>query len=210
MVVELYTAQGCSSCDKADDLIAKLADRPGVIALTWPVDYWDYLGWKDTFAQPAFAERQRLFDRRLGVRDVYTPQVIVGGLSQAPGADADAVETLIRQARHSHAAAPDIGLLPGGRVAVGSGPRPKGGGEVWLVRFDPRRADVEVKSGENRGRTVVQRNVVRQAVRLGSWLGKPVNLPAPRSAEDGLATAILVQAHDGHILAARLAPPAKP
>ncbi len=205
VVVELYTAQGCSSCDKADELIARLADRPGVLALTWPVDYWDYLGWKDTFAQPSFAERQRLFDRRLGVRDVYTPQVIVGGAHQAPGADADAVETLIRQARHGRPAAPDIGFLPSGRIAVGSGPRPRGGGEVWLIRFEPRRADVEVKSGENRGRTVVQSNIVRQAVRLGSWYGKPVNLAAPQPSEQGLATAILVQARDGRILAVRLA-----
>jgi hypothetical protein len=215
VVIELYTAQGCSSCDKADEMIAGLADRPGVVALTWPVDYWDYLGWKDTFAKPEFARRQRLYDRHFGVRDVYTPQVVVGGGAQVSGADPAAVERLIREARRAPANAPDMKLLASGRVAVGSGPRPKGGGEVWLIRFDPRRQQIEVKEGDNRGQTVVQRNVVRQADRLGRWVGKPVNFAAPAAAEDGLVALILVQSEDGKILAADQAPapsapPAKP
>jgi hypothetical protein len=209
VVVELYTAQGCSACDKADELIAALADRPGIIALTWPVDYWDYLGWKDTFAKPAFAERQRAFDRRFGVRDVYTPQVIVGGVAQASGADRAAVERLIGEARRSRADPPDMRLLASGRVAVGSGPRPSGGGEVWLVRFDPRRQEVEVKAGDNRGQKIVQRNVVRQAARLGRWVGAPVNFAAPAPAEDGLVSVILVEGRDGRIIAASQSPPPK-
>ena len=88
VVVELYTAQGCASCGAADPVFDKLAERPDVIALDFAVDYWDYLGWKDTFAQPEFADRQRAYDKRLGPMDVYTPQVIVAGrfrVARRPG-----------------------------------------------------------------------------------------------------------------------------
>jgi hypothetical protein len=74
VVVELFTAQGCVSCNKANEVMARLATRPEVITLTWPVDYWDYLGWKDTFAEPDFTDRQRTYEHPLGLHDVYTPQ----------------------------------------------------------------------------------------------------------------------------------------
>ena len=89
VVVELFTAQGCSGCPEANALLEGLAGRPGVIALTYAVDYWDYLGWPDTFAQPAFAERQRAYQDRLRLRDVYTPQVIIDGQRQMSGARDD-------------------------------------------------------------------------------------------------------------------------
>src|SRR4029079_15369870 len=79
VVVELFTAQGCASCGDANAYLAKLADRPGVLALTLPVDYWDYLGWADTFAKPEFAERQKAYVSKLSLREPYTPQVVVAG-----------------------------------------------------------------------------------------------------------------------------------
>ena len=123
VVVELFTAQGCSSCGKANAFVGRLADRPGVIALTWPVDYWDYLGWKDTFAKPEFTDRQRAYDKRFGLRDVYTPQVIVDGAAQASGDKTEAVEALIRAARRAPANPPQMKMRADGRVAVGSGRR---------------------------------------------------------------------------------------
>jgi hypothetical protein len=211
VVVELFTAQGCSSCGKANVLVDKLADQPGVVALTWPVDYWDYLGWKDTFARPEFTDRQRAYERRFGVRDVYTPQVVVDGLAQASGAKGDVVERLVRDARHAASDPPDMKFLPGARVAVGSSRVRRPVGEVWLIRFDPREQEVEVKDGDNRGQTVVHRNVVRQAVRLGAWRGRPVIFKLPPADEDGLATLVLLQgAKSGRVLGVLATPVAKP
>jgi hypothetical protein len=197
VVVELFTAQGCSSCAKANAFVARLAEQPGVIALTWSVDYWDYLGWKDTFAQPEFADRQRVYDKRFGLRDVYTPQVIVDGDAQASGGQAASVEALIRAARRAPTSRPAMVMRADGKIAIGTGRRPTGGAEVWLIRFDPRDHDVAVTDGDNRGTTVPQRNVVRQLVRLGAWAGRGVSFKLPPASEDGLTTLILVQTDDG-------------
>ena len=209
VVVELFTAQGCSSCAPANALLNDLADEPGVIALTYGVDYWDYLGWADTFARPEFAERQRDYIHKLGLRDVFTPQLVVSGRAQAAGVRPAVVERLVRDAVNAGAwNPPQIRIGPDGRVGAGSGPRPRGGGEVWLIRFDPRQQSVEVRQGDNRGQTVQQRNVVRQARRLGSWNGRPVLLRAPAAPEEGLRTLVLVQSvRDGRIVAAYMSDP---
>jgi hypothetical protein len=218
VVVELFTAQGCASCKQANRLIARLADRPGVIALTWSVDYWDYLGWKDTFAQPPFTARQKAFARRLGPRDVYTPQIVVGGAAQVSGDDAAAVEALVRDAeRPRRGRPPRVRLTGGGWVSVGAATRlPPGVGprmraDVWLVRYDPRRQEVAVTAGDNRGASVVHRDVVRELSRLGPWSGRAESFKAPPAAEAGLATAVIVQApRGGPIIAAAVSPAAPP
>ncbi len=198
VVVELFTAQGCSSCGKANQVVADLADDKGVLALTYSVDYWDYLGWSDTFAKPAFAARQRAYAQKFSLRDVPTPQVVVGGRQQASGAKAEAVETLVKDAAKAPSNAPDMEFIGGDqRVAVGSGPAPRGGGEVWLVRYDPREQDIAVKRGDNRGQTLVHRNVVRELVRLGPWNGRPKLYRLPESKDDDLRTVIIVQGAKG-------------
>ncbi len=203
IVVELFTAQGCAPCVKVGEAINGLVEAPGLIVLTWPVDYWDYLGWKDTFAQPDFTERQRAYDRRFGLREVFTPQVIVDGQQQGSAAGAGRVQEMIDKARQSRIDPPEILFLAGDKVAVGSGPPPRGGAEVWLIRYDPREQDVEVKEGDNRGLTIVQRNVVRQVVRLGPWRGRPVVFKAPAPSDDALASVAVVQVdHGGPILGA--------
>lgn len=210
VVVELFTAQGCSSCGQANAFVARLAERPDIIALTWSVDYWDYLGWKDTFAQPAFADRQAAYDKHFGLRDVYTPQVVIDGASQTSGDKTAAIEALIRQARRAPLKRLDIRMRQDGRVGVGSGARPRGGAEVWLIRFDPREQDVEVKAGDNRGAAIAHRDVVRQLARLGAWAGRPVNFKLPPASEDGLTTLVLVQgAHGGRVLGLLETPEAK-
>jgi hypothetical protein len=211
VVVELFTAQGCASCRQADRLIAQMADRPGIIVLTWAVDYWDYLGWKDTFAQPEFAARQRDFDRHLGPRDVYTPQVIVDGASQASGDDAASVQAVISKAQlkadHDRRARPRIRYLPRGLVRIGGARAPGPRADVWLVRYDPREQDVAVTAGDNRGATVAQGHVVKQVVRLGSWGGRAVTFRTPPPREDGLTNVVLVQApRGGPVLAATASP----
>jgi hypothetical protein len=203
VVVELYTAQGCASCGEANAHVAKLADRPGVLPLTFSVDYWDYLGWADTFAKPEFAERQKAYVAKLGLREPYTPQVVVDGAAQAAGSKADKVDALVAEAAKAPRNAPDIHFVGDKRVYVGSARAPKGGGEVWLIRYDPREQDVAVKSGDNKGQTIPEKNVVRELIRLGAWRGKPVAFHLPPPSEEGLKTAVLVQAgRGGRVLAA--------
>ncbi|AYV45726.1 DUF1223 domain-containing protein [Caulobacter flavus] len=196
VLVELFTAQGCSSCGKANQAAAELAERDDVLALTYSVDYWDYLGWKDTFAKPAFVERQRAYAKAFMLRDVPTPQVVVAGKVQASGAKAETVEKLIDGAHLPPA--PDMEFVGTNRVAIGSGASPRGGAEVWLVRFDPRKQEIAVKRGDNRGQTIVHRNVVREIVKIGAWTGRPKMYRLPTlTKDDDLATAIIVQGAKG-------------
>jgi hypothetical protein len=202
VVVELYTAQGCASCGAANAFVAKLAERPGVLPLTFPVDYWDYLGWPDTFARPEFAARQRAYVGPMSLREPYTPQVVVDGHTQAAGQQTGRIEALVRDAQKTFRDPPEIRFLTARRVDVGFGKAPRGGADVWLVRYDPRERDVEVKSGDNRGQTIVHRNVVRQVARLGGWRGRPVAYRLPPAPEEGLASVLMVQVpHGGRILA---------
>lgn len=206
VVVELFTSQGCSSCLKADDLMGEVADRPDILALTYAVDYWDYLGWRDTFAKEGYSTRQRAYMKRMSGREVYTPQIVVNGTAETAAIHADKVDQLIRAAgRAKGLPSPQIRQRSDTRISIGSGRYPKGGAEVWLVRYDPSDQSVEIKRGENRGKTMVYHNVVRDLVRLGSWTGqtKSYSLPAPDadSASEGLQGVILVQgAKGGRIL----------
>ena len=207
VVVELYTAQGCAACADANTYAATLADKPGVLLLTFPVDYWDYLGWSDTFAKPEYAERQKAYVAKLALHEPYTPQMIVDGRSQAPGLKPERVDKLVHDALRTHRDPPQVRFVGERRVDVGSGRRPAGGADVWLVRYDPRAQEVAVKSGDNRGRTVVQKNVVKEMKRLGGWTGRPAAFRLPPPSEEGLATAVIVQgAHGGRVLTVVTAP----
>ncbi|WP_374472099.1 DUF1223 domain-containing protein [Phenylobacterium sp.] len=202
VVVELFTAQGCQSCGEANAYVVRLAERPGVLPLTFSVDYWDYLGWEDTFARPEFAERQKAYVARLKLREPYTPQVVVDGRAQVAGRQTQRVEQLVREAARTPVDPPDMQFMSPRRVDVGSGRVPRGGAEVWLVRYDPREQGVAVKSGDNRGETIVHRNVVREIHRLGAWRGRPTAYRLPEAEDPGLATVVIVQgAKGGRILA---------
>lgn len=196
VVVELFTAQGCASCDKANTYVAGLAGQKGVLPLTFSVDYWDYLGWKDTFARPEFTDRQRAYAKRFGVSEIFTPQVVVDGRAQSAAVNPAAIEQLVREARRTWMDPPQM-RWHGDFVAVGGGRRPRGGAGVWLVRYDPREADTVVKDGDNRGHKVAERNVVVQLARLGAWRGRPVLLKLPAAPQDGLKSVVLVQGDNG-------------
>lgn len=206
VLVELFTAQGCRTCRDADAHMARLTERPGVLALTYSVDYWDYLGWTDTFARPEFAERQRAYVTRLKLREPYTPQVVVDGRQETQGQKASEVDRLVRIAATQPRNAPDMRFVGSRRVDVGSGRIGRSGAEVWLIRYDPRSVEVAVRAGDNRGETVVQKNVVRQIQRLGVWRGSPRAFRLPAPSEDGLKTAVVVQgARGGRVLGLALA-----
>ena len=182
-VVELFTSQGCGACRTADPIIRDLAHQPGVIALTLPVTYWDYLGWKDTLALRSFTERQRAYARGRGARQVYTPQVVVDGSGFALGSDRPAVERLMREAtQRGGLSIPVRGDMHGGRITVEVGaapePRPDARGDVWLVPVLRSRA-ITIQNGENGGRTATYVNVVRGMQRLGPWTGQPARFDVP-------------------------------
>jgi hypothetical protein len=202
VVVELYTAQGCGNCGEANAYVAKLAERSGLLALTFSVDYWDYLGWADTFAKPEFAARQKAYEAKLSVREPYTPQVVVDGQAEAPGGKPARVDRLVKDALKASRDPPDVHFV-GSRVYVGSARKAMGGGEVWLVRYDPKTQEVAVKAGDNKGQTIVAKNVVRELQRLGAWKGKPVAFRLPADDDDGLKTVVILQgAKGGRVLAA--------
>ena len=197
-VVELFTSQGCSSCPPADDNVAALSTRPDVLALSFGVTYWDRLGWKDTFAQPAFTERQVAYARALHHDGPFTPQVVVDGRADVVGNVRPEIEQLIRAGRLE---GPSVSLNADA-VEVGVGPAPSAPADVWLVRYDPRTVQVPIRAGENTGRTLPIKNVVKSLTRLGAWHGPATRFALP-PAEPGLATVVLVQTRDlGPILAA--------
>lgn len=204
MVVELFTAQGCASCPQANQMLTEIAARRGVIALTWPVDYWDYLGWADTFARPEFTTRQRAYVSRMKLKEIYTPEVVISGRTEAPAVERDDVDKMIETDAASRQRGPSIGFSSQGRlVSVGAGTALRGGVELWLIRYDPSRREVRVRAGENAGKTVTHVNVVRELVRLGAWNGRARTYSAPAPASAGLTTLVLLQgAKGGPILAA--------
>lgn len=202
VVVELFTSQGCEGCAEANAYAASLAEREDVLALTFSVDYLDYLGWRDTFAKPEFADRQMAYVKRFTVRAAYAPQVVIDGRSQAAATQPDKIEKLLSDAGRAPRNPPDMMFREDGRLLIGSGPAPKGGAEVWMVRYDPHAQEVEVTKGENRGKIIAYRNVVQELVRLGAWSGKPKAYRLPPPGAEGLETAILVQqAGGGRVLA---------
>jgi hypothetical protein len=189
-VVELFQSQGCSSCPPANARVMALADRPDVLALSWQVTYWDQLGWRDTFGSPAFTARQWAYAHAWRRGQVATPEVVVNGRIDGIGSRPGEVEALIARADRG-AGGPSIRLTPGA-VRV-SGAAPAHPAEVWLVRYDPRILQVPIRRGENGGKTLPHRNVVRELVRLGAWTGGARSFALPRSAGAELKAAVLVQ-----------------
>ena len=198
-VVELFTSQGCSSCPPADKLLGGLTKRDDVIALSFNVDYWDYLGWKDTLASPANTDRQRSYASSLGRRSVYTPQIVVDGRYDAVGSDASGVERAIRRAAAARGERAQITLdRQGDKIMVQiDGKPPKTDATIWLVRFD-RTHTIPIRRGENSGRSITYYNVVRDYHSLGLWRGGPMEIALSREAlmeggRDGCA--VIVQQH---------------
>jgi len=202
VVLELFQSQGCSSCPPANANLNAIADRPDVLALSFGVTYWDQLGWKDSFAKPAFTDRQKAYARGLGAQ-LGTPQMVVEGREDLIGTNARDVDLALRRARPAMDAPV---TLSRGRVEIGAGQAPKAGADVWLVRYDPRVRQVAIQRGENNGKTLPHRDVVVDLIRLGAWTGPPTSFATAPPADPALRTAVLVQARNGGpiLAAARL------
>lgn len=200
-VVELFQSQGCSSCPPANANVMAISDRPDILTLSFAVTYWDQLGWKDTFAQSAFTARQWDYAHRFRLPAVFTPQVVVNGRLDGVGTDPNELRNLI--ARGDRGQSGPSMSVEHGRAVIGAATAPAGGADVWLVRYDPRVVMVPIGRGENAGRTLPHRNVVRQMVRLGRWDGHAAIFQIPTANPFGWANAVLVQAGaGGPILAA--------
>jgi len=204
IVVELFQSQGCSSCPPTNAAFNLIADRADLIPLSFAVTYWDNLGWKDRFAKPAFTQRQRDYAKTLRVgAGVYTPQVVING---ARGLVGNKPDELARAIAKSRVIAGGPALTPSaGAVHIGAG---TGRSTVWLVRYNPKERRVAISAGENDGRTLPHRNVVRALTPLGTWTGAAAQFSLPGAREPGLRGAVLVQdMTSGQIVAATRLPP---
>lgn len=190
-VVELYQSQGCSSCPPADVVVNALAGRPDVLALSFAVTYWDRLGWKDTFGDPAFTKRQADYAGANRQFSISTPEVIINGRGAVVGNRKGDVDAAIARLDRG-TTGPEI--LSNGKVVLIRAMR--GNGTLWLVRYDPRTIVVPIGAGENGGRTIPHRNIVRQLIALGQWNGSAARFNLPRS-PDGLRSALILQTGKG-------------
>jgi hypothetical protein len=210
-VIELFTSQGCSSCPPADKLVGELASDPSLLVMSLPVDYWDYLGWKDTLALHGHSTRERAYADARGDREVYTPQVVVNGVTPVLGSDRAAIENAIVQTRRTAAplTLPLVMTVADGKVTVNVPAANAGqhGGEVWLCPITSKVA-VAIERGENRGHTMTYYNVVRRWVKLGEWTGKAESFSIP-VADIGSAD-FLVQDIDRLTVLVQGGSPAKP
>ena len=209
VVVELFTSQGCSSCPPAEALLNELARRDDVIALEFHVDYWDYIGWKDAFAKPAFTARQKVYVGSLKGRYTYTPQMVIDGRTHVVGSHRDEVESLIRRYLSEDRSGPSITMQrKGDTLGVSVGLRAGAGTyDVVLITFD-RPHVTEVSRGENRGLKLTNANVVREVIPLGTWSGKAATYDVSLAGKDGDGgCAVLVQKQgQGPVLAAAKMP----
>ena len=202
-VVELFTSQGCSSCPPADKIIGELARDPNVIALSMPIEYWDYLGWKDTLADSRFSARQKAYSQMRGDRDVYTPQVVVNGSAHVVGSDRASIDSAIQSTQKATGvmSVPVTMTLSGKQITVSvaaSKAATSGHGEIWICSVS-KSVPISIGRGENRGREVTYYNVVRNLLKVGDWNGSSGSwtVPLENISRDGVDAAV-VYVQDGN------------
>lgn len=227
VVVELFTSQGCSSCPPADAFLGELAERKGLLVLSFHVDYWNYMGWKDPFSSPQMTQRQRGYAQHLGQRYVYTPQMVIDGAAQAEGAARTKIEALLVEARKgidkklliriSRGGINEVKVILPARRMMEKKPADQAAAKVsksatlWLVAYDDKHT-TEIAKGENRGQTLSYHNVVRSLKPAATWAGKPIEVVLNLAEEIAAGyknCAVLLQAGEGGriIAAARLPMP---
>ena len=201
-MVELFTSQGCSSCPPADKILGELSNDPSIIAMSWPIDYWDYLGWKDTLADSRFSARQRAYSQVRGDREVYTPQVVVNGSAHVIGSNRAGIENAIDETiKNDNVMSVPVKLSLTGhqiKVSVAAGKIPAvSHGEVWICSI-ARSVPIAISRGENRGLEITYHNVVRNLLKVGDWNGvsESWTVPMENVAREGVDGAV-VYVQDG-------------
>lgn len=210
VVVELFSSQGCNSCPPADRLFSELRQKPGVLALTYHVDYWDYLGWKDTLASPEFSQRQYDYAKARGDMDVYTPQMIINGGKPLVGSQRSEVYAVLEQSRQMNWPV-DITMSAGSNeIAIDVGPfasagAPPASGTLWVMPV-LQETTVKIERGEVAGQDMTYNNVVRRLVPAGMWNGSADRISLPKDGllppDCTLCVALLQQGKVGRILGA--------
>ena len=209
VVVELFTAEGCTSCLPADGNANAWAGRRTVLVLTYHVDYWDYIGWRDTKAETAFAARQEGYMTALGHNMVYTPQLVIGGKDDELGTDKDRLATALADSRHISGMIPLRWLKDAqGQVLIDlpmtAMDKPV---TLWLITYR-RQVETDIVAGENAGKHLLSLNVVRSVQKLGTWSGLATHLPVPIDRQAGgdvpadAAAIVVNQAEFGPVIAA--------
>ena len=202
VVVELFTSQGCYSCPPADEVLGKLAEYDDIVALSLHVDYWDYLGWRDTFAQKAFTRRQFEYRNYMGERVVYTPQMIVQGVNRVTGQQSISVKDAIAQVRATDDLAKIEIVEANGGLKGRISPINGGAKAAVFVAKYTRSVTVDIARGENGGKTLTYHNVVDTMTSLEDWRGDAVEYDLPNPGP-GEGVALWVQGDGvGPILAA--------
>ncbi len=198
VIVELFQSQGCSSCPPANAALNAIAGRRDVIALSYAVTYWDRLGWKDIYGDPTYTQRQRDYAAALGNKSVYTPQVVLNGTRDIVGNGAGELDRAVAQSE-AVSGTPKI-VAEKASVSLGAG---KGNGTLWLIEYDPATHVVAIGSGENSGRKLPHRNIVRKLSKLGTWNGQAARYILPAKSKGNYDRVLLVQrGHSGRILSA--------
>lgn len=202
-VIELFTSQGCSSCPPADKILGELAKDPSVIALSMPIDYWDYLGWKDTLADSRFSARQKAYSQVRGDREVYTPQIVVNGSAHVIGSDRAGIESAIDVTKKAEGVmSVPVTMTQSGQainVSVAASTTPGAThGEVWICSIS-KAVPIAIGRGENHGREVTYHNVVRSLLKVGDWNGTSDSwsVPLENVSREGVDGAV-VYVQDGN------------
>lgn len=201
-VVELFTSQGCNSCPPADAVLGELAKQGNLVALSYHVDYWNYLGWEDTFSSKESTDRQYDYARTLGRKSVYTPQVVINGRDHINGADKRGINKKVSAFDKSGRGltVPIEATMDGDKIRINIG-EGQGKADVIVVYFDRENA-VDIKRGENGGRKLVYWNSVRDIQTVAMWDGDAVELDLPvhvmsGKGYDGCAVLLQTMRSDG-------------
>jgi hypothetical protein len=206
VVVELYTSQGCSSCPPADEFVAMLASDPRILPLALHVDYWDYIGWADKFAQPQFTKRQKAYAHAIGSRTIYTPQLIIGGADRIEGFAPDKTANLLRAHLEAASTVRLTVTREGDRLVIRAEADPPltEPVRVQLVRYKPEET-VTIERGENAGKTITYTNIVTSWERLEDWGGQaPLEITAPFAGDEPGAVIVQSEGPAAILAAARV------
>jgi hypothetical protein len=204
VLVELFTSQGCSSCPPADKLAGTLMSQPGVTVVSLNVDYWDYLGWRDTLAKPEYTQRQMAYAKSRGDNDVYTPQMVINGAAHVVGSNRGSVESAIANVRRSAPAAA-LQIRATDNDIIIDMPNGDAGSDatLWVMSIAPA-VNVKIERGENAGSSITYHNVVRKLASVGSWNGSAATIKLPRkgiiSGDSKSCIAVLQKNHVGPVL----------
>lgn len=199
VLIELFTSQGCSDCPPADKLAGELMSQPGLFVVSMNVDYWDYLGWKDTLGKAEYSKRQADYAKARGDGEVYTPQMVINGAAHAVGSNRGAVEGAIATARQRPLVVPVSVAQSGDKIAVDIGAA-SGSGKVFLMALAPQ-VSVPIGRGENAGAKITYHNVVRHLALLGDWNGSAKTLTVAKPSGDATQfLAVLQKSEAGEVL----------